>query len=335
MSHPSAILIPVPTAQRQRPLPPQGEALLDRLRGDSAERAPVDPGLAGGLRDWLEDGLSEPASALSGAAPLRVSKDDLSQVLDCEAHFLSQRDAAPSLTPALARGSLVDAVFRQWITVGELADPFADALDALSVVGDPDGVGAFVAALAPVARRALADEVRAHGACIASAWPGLSASWMPRTQERLVVALAGGRVVLSGVVDLALGAPSSGRASVCVVEVKSGRRRVEHRGDLHLYALLEALRAGAPPFRVATFYTATGELDVEPVGRDALVGALHRVMAGVVRLCRLAGGAGPSRTPGPRCAWCPELADCDPGRSRMAEQGHGGARSASGAKGWA
>jgi hypothetical protein len=308
----------MPSALRERtPVLLGGQSLLARLRGRGADRAEVDPGLAGGLRDWLEDGLSEAASLLpDGGEPLRVAKDAVNQVLSCEALALARPGAGRPLSPEMARGSLVDAVFRQWITTAELADPFADALDALSVMGDPDGVGAFVAALTAPSRRKLADEVRAHAARITAAWPELSPTWMARTQERLVVSLAGGRVVLSGVVDLALGAPSSGRASVCVVEVKSGRRRIEHRGDLHLYALLETLRSGAPPFRVATFYTATGELDVEPVGSDVLLGALNRVLAATLRLCRLAAGAEPSKTPGPWCAWCPALAGCEPGRRR-------------------
>ena len=117
-----------------------------------------------------------------------------------------------------------------------------------------------------------------------------------------MVPLVGGRVVMSGVVDLAFGSPAGPRASVCVVELKSGRRRVEHRGDFHYYALLETLRSGAPPFRIATYYTRTGELDVEAVTDDVLVGALQRVLAGTVRLCRLAAGTEPARSPNALCA---------------------------------
>jgi hypothetical protein len=140
--------------------------------------------------------------------------------------------------------------------------------------------------------------------------------WLPRTQERLVVPVVGGRVVLSGVVDLAFGGPAGERASVCVVEIKSGRRRIEHRADLHFYALLETLRSGAPPFRIATYYTRTGELDVEPVTDDVLVGALQRVLAGAVCLCRLAEGTEPVRSPNALCAWCTDLPRCRPGQQR-------------------
>jgi hypothetical protein len=292
--------------------------VLARLRGASEQRSDVDPGVAGGLRDWLEDGLSEVVASLpEDGPPVRVTKEAINQVLACEGHLLAARRHPFVVSRQLARGSMVDALFRQWITTGRLDDLWADSLGALSVTGDVDGVVAYAQGLGDKERQTLADDLAAHAACITASWPVPAPSWMARTQERLVVPLAGGRVVLSGVVDLALGAPSAGRASVCIVEVKSGRRRVEHRGDLHLYALLETLRSGAPPFRVATFYSATGELDVEPVGRDVLLGALHRVLAGAQRLCRVAAGAEPELSPNPLCNWCPDLPGCEPGRSRV------------------
>jgi PD-(D/E)XK nuclease superfamily len=320
VSHPSVMLRGMRSSVANHPAGRlRGDALLARLRGDAGARPAIDPGLAGGLRDWLEDELSGAVASLpEDAAPVRVTKDALDQVLVCEAHFQAHRSAPRRVTVELVRGTMVDLLFRQWVTTGALDDPWNDALEALWVTDD-DGARTFVDALAPEARQALALEVEAHAARIAACWPVLAPSWMARTQERLTVPLAGGRVLLSGVVDLAIGAPSSGRASVCIVEVKSGRRRVEHRGDVHLYALLETLRAGAPPFRVATFYTADGELDVEAVGRDALLGALHRVVAGTVRLCRLATGGAAERTPNALCAWCAGLPGCEPGRRQVDE----------------
>ena len=85
--------------------------------------------------------------------------------------------------------------------------------------------------------------------------------------------LAGGTVELSARVDLVIGPPAGDVASVAIVEVKSGARRIEHRADLHFYALIETLRSPAPPFVVATYYTRTGELDVDPVTEELLMGA--------------------------------------------------------------
>ena len=295
----------------------EGDGLLRRLRGDGVPRPEVDPGLAGGLRDWLEDGLAAAVGSLpSEVETVRVNKESLSQVLLCEAHLVARRRAPRVVTVELARGSLVDALFRQWVTTGLVEDPWADALAALEADGDGDGVVSFVAGLPATQRSRMMAEVAEHGADIVARWPALSPAWLPRTQERLEVPLCGGRVVLAGVVDLVLGTPAQDRASVCLVELKSGTRRIEHRGDLHFYALLEALRSGAPPFRIATYYSATGELDAERVDEDTLVHALARVLDGALRLCRLAAGAEPGRTPNHLCAWCAGLRDCAPGRRR-------------------
>ena len=96
---------------------------------------------------------------------------------------------------------------------------------------------------------------------------------------------------------------------MALVEVKSGSRRVEHRADLHLYALLEALRSPAPPFVVATYYSRTGELDVDPVTDELLVAAARRTAAGARRLVDLARGVEPDRRPGPLCGRCSILPD--------------------------
>jgi hypothetical protein len=297
--------------------PPEGADLLARLRGQGTTRPAVDPGLAGGLRDWLEDGLADAAGALGpDAVPVRVNKEALTGVLTCEAHLMTRRVSPRVISEELARGSLVDALFRQWVTTGRLDDPWPDALGAVSVGGDPEGIAGFVESLSPERREALAEEIALHAAGIVARWPVPNPMWLPRTQERVVVPLVGGRVVMNGVVDLAFGGPAGQRASVCVVELKSGRRRVEHRGDLHFYALLETLRSGAPPFRIATYYTRTGELDVEAVTEDVLLSALQRVLAGAVRLTRLAGGGEPARTPNGLCAWCSDLPRCPPGQER-------------------
>jgi hypothetical protein len=296
--------------------PDRTSSVLSRLRGDVSSRPVVDPGLAGGLREWLEDGLGDAVASLGAdAPPVRVGKDALNQVLLCEAHRVARSGAAREVTFELALGVLGDAIFRQWITAGDIGTPFDDAMGAVGAAGDEKVVD-YVESMPESNRMRLIEELDEHAERIVASWPVPSPSWFPRTQEHIAVPLAGGAIVLGGIVDLALGAPSSGRASVCLVELKSGPRRLEHRSDLHYYALLETLRSGARPFRVATYYSATGELDAEQVGDDVLVGALHRVMSAARRLCRLACGSEPDRTPNRLCAWCSELSCCGPGQRR-------------------
>ena len=62
-------------------------------------------------------------------------------------------------------------------------------------------------------------------------------------------------------------------------------------------ALIETLRSSVPPFAVATYFSRTGEIDVEPVDRELLVAAAKRCVAGARRLL---GGD----LPGGDAAWC-------------------------------
>jgi hypothetical protein len=142
-------------------------------------------------------------------------------------------------------------------------------------------------------------------------WPPLEAGWLPRTREAMRVPVLGGAIELSARVDLVVGRPAVDEASVAIVDVKSGARQVEHRDDLLYYALVEALRAGAPPFVAATYYTRTGELDVEPVTAPLLFGAVHRTVAGVRILRDRARGIEPARHSPSRCSRCAGLSGAE------------------------
>jgi hypothetical protein len=255
-------------ARSGAPLPPAPD-VLEVIRGQANRRAAVDPGLAGGLRAWLEDGLCTVDTDVK--EPLVVTK----QTIRSAGRGLDHQ----SVTFAIALGALVDALFRQLVTLGRIDDPMRDGLSALEVDSRRSEVVGFVATLAEPDRLRLQDELETQAAIMVSRWPRLSPAWMPRTQDRVAIPLAGGRVVLVGVIDLVIGSPSSGRASVGLVEVKSGRQRVEDRDDLRFYALLETLRSGAPPFRIATFYTRTGQAVAEDVSDEILASAVERVLA--------------------------------------------------------
>jgi hypothetical protein len=89
--------------------------------------------------------------------------------------------------------------------------------------------------------------------------------------------LAGGRVVLTGAFDLLVGAPTPGMASQCAVGVCTGDYWASARTGLHFMALLETLRSGTPPFRVALLQSGTGRYGVEDVQEEhvgAMVGQL-------------------------------------------------------------
>jgi hypothetical protein len=290
--------------------PLAGGALLDRLRFTGRPRPRVDPDLARRLRGIVEQAMPNTdgrdrvgRAAEAGARPtgahlrLRLTKDRLTGALARGTHPVEAEFGERSPTIPLACGALVDVLFRQLVTVGSIGDPMADGLAGLSVDEHRAGLVSWVHRLSAPDRAELRAEVERQAGGLLHRWPTLDPAWLPRTQETLRVVLAGGAVELVGRVDLAIGAPATDEASVAFVEVKSGARRPEHRLDLHFYALIEALRRPAPPFAVATYYTRTGELDVDPVTEEHLVAAACRVGAGIRRLGEPADGAGPDGQP--------------------------------------
>jgi len=260
------------------------QEVLAALRGDPTRRPDVDPGLAGGLREWLEDGLCSLPEQLK--TPLVVSKQTLRDVLAGSKAEESRGDRG-RVSQALALGAVMDVLFRQVVTLGRIDDPIGDGLDALRIDVRRAEILQYVEDLSGEDLTRFRDEVETQSAILLSRWPKLSTSWLPRTQERIAVPLAGGNVVLVGIIDLVVGAPSSGRASVALIEVKSGKMRMEDREDLWFYALLETLRSGAPPSRVATFYTRTGQVEAEDVDDARLIASVQRVLTAVGLLMEL------------------------------------------------
>jgi hypothetical protein len=260
-------------ATEPRPIP-GGAEILDRLRGPVGRRPRVDPGLAGGLRAWLEDGVAVVAAGISDPRrPLVVTSRDMSQFKGKEAST-----DRPSMTIEMARGAIVHTLFRQLLTVGHVGRPLDDALDAFDVDQRRGDVAAFVRNLKNEERRLLAEEVAAHTAQMRRHFPALAAGWFPRTNDRIAVPLAGARVLLADNLDLLVGAPSAGAATVCLVDVASGQPSAHHRSKRHFQGLVETLRSGAPPFRTATYFSATGEMEVEDVTDDQLAASVQRVL---------------------------------------------------------
>jgi hypothetical protein len=264
-----------------------GADVLSLLRGDASRRPRFDPGLAGGLRAWLEDaaygvvgsrgelvpplvlgprdvlgpGRGEPAE---GAEPVgrpggRGGGAAFHSVPEQRAEEVPSEDAL--------LGRLVHMLFRLMVTGGTLGDPWRDALDGLVAEGSRDVVRQCEQ-LDERAQALLAERVAAHANHLDEVLPRLAPGWMPRTDDRVAIPLAGGRVVLQGVFDLLVGVPRRGEASLCALGLATGVPWAWERRSLHFLALLETLRSGAPPFRIAVIESATGRFGVEDVRED-------------------------------------------------------------------
>jgi hypothetical protein len=268
------------------------DEVLALLRDGSGCRPRFDPGLAGGLRAWLEDAAGELAAARG---------DDAQPLFLGPRAFWGPSDPAldpPGAIPSdpypleLVRSCLVRALFRQVVTTGRVGDPLADALDALRV--DPDRVGLVrhIDQLGDEERGALSNSLTTHVSHLVHLTPRFAAGWLPRTQDRVAIPLAGGRVVLCGVFDLLVGAPVSGTATQCAVGLTTGGRWAQARTSLHYLALLETLRSGTPPFRVALLHSAVGRYGVEDVLEEHLRAIVSHLFGRLSTLGRLEGAEG-------------------------------------------
>ena len=248
-----------------------GGEVLALLR-DTAARPSFDPGLAGGLRAWLEDAAyGVVASRGDPAAPLVLGpRQVLGPGPDGSG---AAEDATAGLPEEIVLSRLVHALFRRLVVDGVLDDPLGDALEACRAEG-PGGAGAAtvaaVTAMDEPQRAALAAVVATHAAHLVDLVPRLAPAWMPRTDDRVAIPLAGGRIVLHGTFDLLVGLPRPDTASLCALGLCTGGSWARERRSLHYLALLETLRSGTPPFRLALLETGSGRYGVEDVREEHL-----------------------------------------------------------------
>jgi hypothetical protein len=262
------------------------DEVLALLRDGSGQRPRFDPGLSGGLRAWLEDAAAEVVVARGEDAPPLFLGPRL--LWEGSVPATGALGRAPDPYPTdWVRSALVRALFRQVVTTGQVEDPLGDALDALRVDPSRTDMARHVDELPKEARAALAASLHLHVENLMNLTPRFAAGWFPRTDDRVAIPLAGGRIVLSGVFDLLVGAPVPGRATLCAVGLTTGGRWAQARTALHYLALLETLRSGSPPFRLALLHSAAGRYGVEDVLEEHLRTIVSHV---VVRMSALGGG---------------------------------------------
>jgi hypothetical protein len=293
---------------------PAGGEVLALLRGDATERPSFDPGLAGGLRAWLEDaafgvvasrGDLTPPLVLGPREVLGTAPGELGGVRgDGVSAATTATDAGDGVPDEVVVARLVHALFRRLVTDGDLDDPLGDALDALRAEG-PHGArtAAHVEAMSESVRAALGAVVSSHATHLVDLVPRLAPAWMPRTDDRVAIPLAGGRVMLHGVFDLLVGLPRPGAASLCALGLSTGGSWARGRRSLHYLALLETLRSGTPPFRLALLETGSGRYGIEDVREEhlrAIASHLAAWLAGVASDGRGVGVGGVGQDTVPR-----------------------------------
>ena len=294
-------------------LNPAQEAVLANLMGTGQERPAFDPLLPARLLDLLEERLAPVVERL-GVGELVVSKRLLQQVHQCERMAVADAQQDFAWSARSACGTVAHKAIELSVFCTDDPTPL-DLVDrALGRIADADepwGPAAFLAGADEAERAELRAEANDRVAKFLECFPPLKKRWWPVLESRARVDLCDGKVVLKGKVDLALGRREGDRARILIVDFKTGSPHHGHIDDLRFYALLDAIRSGVPPFRVASYYLDAARWHHEDVTEELLEAAAHRVADGVARWVELVvDHRGPTINPGPACGFCTERHDC-------------------------
>jgi PD-(D/E)XK nuclease superfamily len=296
-------------------LTPTQQRALDDLMAKGQERPVFPVDLAARLRERIEEGLAGVGERL-GEGELVVTKRDLAQVHMCERLHVAGLGTF-SWSPLAARGSVAHKALELSMGIG-VALPPGELVDlAIDRLAEAErGVAVFLAEADMVEQAELRIAATDMVSKFADEFPPLKKEWRPRVESSLSTQLCEGRVLLRGKVDLALGKAGGTTARVLIVDFKTGRPVPAHIDDLRFYALLETLRVGVPPFRVASWYLDSGQCHPEDVTEELLLAAARRVVDGVRTLVELrVEGRSPTWRPCSSCSFCPDNAECDGARA--------------------
>ncbi len=295
------------TALQQRTL-----AVLRR----SGEPVVFDPEQIAALERDLLDAFEAFGDRL-GDRTLYVNKFTVAGVLGCEVRHLAPDEF--SWSPPVAGGQVAHKAIQ--LLVNWRGDPTPRELvdEAIEVLAGGDSqLSDWIAALDP------AEEAELRGLAVervtkfVECFPPLDRRATPMTEARVQWPLSG-PIVLNGKVDLVLGRNVGGESRKVIIDLKTGRMNPVHREDLRFYALVEALRTGLPPRKVASFYLDAGQAHVEDVTPAVLRTAVRRTLDAIdVLIALTVEGRAPITRAGPACRWCPLLADCADGRAHLA-----------------
>jgi PD-(D/E)XK nuclease superfamily len=294
-------------------LNPAQQSVIDLL-GRSTDRPELPSDLVEELETELVDELTVLATDLDPTDPLFVSKHALTTIHTCEAHHLAGDGEFTWSVPA-ARGIVAHRAIE--VMVHYRGDPYPSSLVDESIarmINDDTGVGQYLASMtefdAADLRAFAVDKVSAFQ----ESFPPLRPAWVPRTESKSRVELFDGRIILSGKTDLTLGRPGA----KVIIDLKSGRVATSHREDLRFYALLETIKLGVPPRKLASYYLDTARTHPEDVSEGVLRAAVARTIDGVHRIAEVRRfGREPTRRAGSACRWCPLQAECEVGQAYL------------------
>ncbi|TML09276.1 MAG: PD-(D/E)XK nuclease family protein [Actinobacteria bacterium] len=292
--------------------------VVDQLGARRGGRPQFDAELRHELLGQLEARLGPILSDLEPETTFFVSKRKLSMAHGCEARFLA-KDSFEWSVP-VARGIVTHKAIETSIHWRRELTPLVLVDESIARLEEgTDDFARWLQGCREIERAELRAEANEQLTKFFECWPRLSPRWRPVVESRVRYDLFNERVTLQGRVDLQLGQPEGTTAGKVLVDFKTGRFSPMHLEDLRFYSLIETLRIGTPPRRVASYYLDQGRFVPEDVSVAQLETTVRRVVAGIEKMVTLESHERePIKITGPACRWCPLFVECPEGQSAMA-----------------
>lgn len=303
-----------PGASATPALSPVQVRTLDALRR-APEPVVFDRSFVAELTESVSEALEQFAERLDGGE-LFISKHRLSGVLGCEVQAMLPDEFAWS--PALASGQVAHRAIQLLLTWRGEPTPLEVVDEGIARLADADSMlGGWIAGLSA------GDEADLRGLAVervtkfVECFPPIDPRSHPMTESRIQWPLRG-PITMSGKVDLVIGRSAGDESRKVIIDLKTGRFSPRHREDLRFYALVETLRTGVPPRKLASYYLDVGDADVEDVTEGVLRTATRRTLDAIHALIELTVEQRPAiKRPGTPCRWCTLLDDCAEGRAHL------------------
>jgi hypothetical protein len=299
---------------------PAQQRVIDLL-GRTDERPHLPDGLADELRADIENALKPFHPVLpdgkSYETRFTLNKRGLGDVHSCEKYFVDGIGPFEWNT-ANAKGTIVHKAVEVSINLRQPMPPADLVEEAVSRLANDSSktISDFLVTLDEYGRAELIGMCTATYTRFTENFPPIKRTWIPQVESSIALSLAGGRVRVSGKLDIALGRPPD----KVILDIKTGGRDFSHSDDLRLYALIDLLSIGHPPRKVASYYIEDSVIDQEDINEASLRSAARRLRDGLVRAIELKiGKVEPVLRPGNRCRWCLHNNDCQAGLDFMAE----------------
>ena len=301
------------------PLSPAQQEVVDQI-GAKRETWPEFPAeLRVQLKEFIRDGIAEQADRL-GDRKIWANKHAVASVHGCEKRYLADREF-PGWSVPLARGTVVHKAIEfsiNWQGTPVPVDLVDESMASLEF--GEQNIAEFLKDLSNADRAQLRSDAIDLVSKFDECWPDLKKQWRPVTESKVRMELFEGKVVVQGKIDLTLGRAEGLRAGKVLIDLKSGKVQPYHLDDLRFYAVIETVRIGVPPRRIASYYLDQAKFIADDVTEDMLFSAAERIVRGINRMIELeVDGSDPRITPSPACRWCRALDSCEPGQASLRE----------------